>query len=180
MIKLILHHFTRKMERRFNYDARYLHSIIDDSLAAALRLSVLPCLSQYDGGGHHTLWAGAALASTLDGDCGPCAQLIIDTALQKGVSEHVLRACLKRDFEQAGVAGLGFRYAQAAISGDPVADDLRKEIEAAHGKNAVLAAAYAAATGRAWPVLKRAMGHGTACQRLTIGGVSEGISPRTV
>ncbi len=180
MIKRVLHHFTHKMERRFNYDARYMHSIIDASPTAALRLSLLPYLSQYDGGRHDALWAGAALASTLDGDCGPCAQLVIDIALQKGVSEDVLRACLNRDFDKAGIAGLGFRYARAAISGDLVADDLRNEIENLHGKKAVLAAAYAAATGRAWPVLKRALGHSEACQRLTIGDVSEGITPRTV
>jgi len=178
MFKALLHHFTRKMERQMDYDAGYMHEIIDTSSGAALRLSMLSLMSQYDGGGHDELWAGAAIASTLDGDCGPCAQLIIDTAISKGVSEEVIRACLQRNFEQAGAAGLGFRYAEAAISGDPVADDLRAEIETAYGKKAVLAAAYAAATGRAWPVLKRAMGHGAACQRLKVGDDLEQIAPR--
>lgn len=90
-------------------------------------------------------------------------------ALEAGVSPDMLRACLQRRFADAGAAGLGFRFAEAAISGSPVADDLRSEIERKYGQRAVLAAAFAAATSRAYPVLKRALGHGQACQRLEIG-----------
>jgi hypothetical protein len=115
------------------------------------------------------VWAGAALASTLDGDCGPCAQLIVDMAVKAGVDEARIIACLARDFEAAGPAGLGFRFAEAAISGDLQADTLRDEIRAAYGEKAVIACAYAAASGRAYPVMKRALGHGKACQRITLG-----------
>ena len=126
-------------------------------------------MSQYRGDAPPELWAGAALASTLDGDCGPCAQLTVDFALEAGVRPEIIRACLRRDFEAAGLAGLGFRFAEAAIADDPVDGELREEIEQNFGATAVVALAFATATARAFPVLKRAMGHGQACQRIDLG-----------
>lgn len=169
MLKWILHRLTRNMERTYNYDAGYMHEIIDMSASAALRFSALPLMSQYRGEAPAALWAGAALASTLDGDCGPCAQLTVDYALEAGVKPDMLRACLQRDFDRAGGAGLGFRFAQAVIADDPVADELRAQIENQYGKTAILPVAYATASSRAYPVLKRAMGHGQSCRHINLG-----------
>ena len=170
MIRFLLHRATRSMERQWDYDCSYMHEIIDASTSAGLRLGLLPAFSQYRGDAPADLWAGAVLASTLDGDCGPCAQLVVDMALSLGVPAHALQAAVNGDFEAAGATGLGFRFARAAISGDPDADALRDEIAAAHGANAVIACAFAAASGRVYPVLKRALGHGAACRRLDFGG----------
>lgn len=169
MLKWILHLLTRKMERTYSYDSTYLHEIIDASTGAALRFSALPLMSQYRGGAPAELWAGAALGSSLEGDCGPCVQLTVDHALEAGVEPDLLRACLQRDFGAAGITGLGFRFAEAAIAGDPAVDTLRAEIENNFGKTAVLSVAYATATSRAYPVLKRALGHGLACQHINLG-----------
>ena len=169
MLKWFLHRQTRKMERQFDYDNTYTHEMIDASTSAALRFSALPLMSQYRGTAPADLQAGAALASSLDGDCGPCAQLTVDLALAAGAKPETLRACLRGDFEAAGLAGLGFRFAQAAIADDPAADDLRAEIERNFGKTALLSVAFATAVSRTYPVLKRALGHGQACQRLSFG-----------
>ncbi len=169
MLKWILHRLTGRMERAYDYDGTYMHEIIDISTGAALRFSALPLMSQYRSGAPAELWAGAALASTLDGDCGPCAQLTVDYALEAGVGHEIIRACLRRDFEAAGIAGLGFRFAEAVIAGDPVADALRAEIEDNFGRTAVLSVAYATAVSRAYPMLKRALGHGVACRKIDLG-----------
>lgn len=168
MIKWVLHKLTSRFERAAHYDAAYLHDMIDISAGAGLRYFTLPLLSQMHGPAP-CVWAGAALASVLDGDCGPCAQLVIDSAVKAGVSPDLLRACVRRDFAKAGPAGLGFRFTEAAIRGDPEVENLRAEIERCHGSLAVISAAYAAAASRAYPVLKRALGHGSACQKLRIG-----------
>jgi hypothetical protein len=169
MLKRILHRLAAKMERAYDYDNTYMHEMIDVSTGAALRFSALPLMSQYRGDAPAELWAGAALASSLDGDCGPCAQLTVDYALEAGVRPELLRACLRRDFEAAGLTGLGFRFAEAAIADDLAAHELRDEIEQNFGKSAVLAVAFATATSRAYPVLKRALGHGQACRQIALG-----------
>ncbi len=170
MIRFFLNRKLRQFEAAFNYDASYMRDIIDVWPGAGARYVGLSMFSQMQGP-VPTVWAGALLASTLDGDCGPCAQLVADMALAAGVRADQLGACLARDFSSAGPAGLGFRFAEAAINDLPDLDGLRREITDTYGQKAAISAAYAAAAGRAFPVLKRATGHGTACQQIKLGGV---------
>ena len=85
MIRKLFHAQARKMQRAFNYDTSYMHEIIDISPGAAWGLSRLPAFYKYRGAPAGQIpWTGALLASTLDGDCGPCAQLVVDMALAGG------------------------------------------------------------------------------------------------
>jgi hypothetical protein len=91
-------------------------------------------------------------------------------ALANGADADALQACAEGRPKDAGAMGLGFRFACAAIAGDVAADDLRREIESEFGRKAALSCAFAAASGRIYPVLKRGLGHGQACHRLDFGG----------
>lgn len=176
MIRWLLHLATRRMERTTSYDATYMHEVIDTSTGAALKLSALPLLSQHKGTAPLPLWFGAALASVLEGDCGPCAQLMVDMGLEQGVDPGLLRAILARDMEAAGEeAALGFRFAEAVMTGDPECETMRLHIEHVYGKQALIGIAYATAFCRTYPVLKRALGHGLACQRIKIGTELEAV-----
>lgn len=177
MLKWILHKMLGRFEQSYDYDAGYMHEVIDISTSAGLRYFGLPMLSQMRGPVPE-LWAGAALASVLDGDCGPCAQLIVDNAVESGVAPNLLKACLAGDFSTAGVAGLGYRFARAAIGDEPDLEKLSGEIVSAHGKKALVCAAYAAASCRAYPVLKRGLGHGSACTQLNLGGEPVFVRPK--
>ncbi len=167
MLKSILHKSTSDFEEQYGYDAQYMHDIIDANTAAGFRLGLLPLLSQYRGPKHgHDVWAGAALASTLDGDCGSCAQLIIDQSIELGVSAAHLEQCAKGSADTETGCGLGFLFAQSAISGGPSTKELRAEIVRRFGEETAVAASFAAACSRIYPVLKRATGNGDACEIL--------------
>ncbi len=169
MMKWLLHKIFRKFGALADYDTTYLHEITDVSTSAALRYFGLPMLSQMSGPAPN-VWAGAALASVLDGDCGPCVQLVVNSALRARVDPARIAACLRRDFEVAGDTGLGFRFAEAAIRDGEELQSLREEILEKHGQKAVIAASYAAATCRAFPVMKRGLGHGNACRAVRVDG----------
>jgi len=167
MLKSILHNSTRNFEKQYAYDASYMHHMIDVSNGAGLRLGLLPILSQYRGPKVAVnIWAGAALASTLDADCGSCAQLIVDQSIELGVNPKELEACAKGKARTDNDCGLGFLFAQGAISGGPDTLELRKEIVRRYGEEAAVAASFAAACGRIYPVLKRATGEVAACDIL--------------
>ncbi len=168
MIRWLLHTMTRKFEQRYRYDGGYMHEVFDISTSAGLRLSLLPLLSQYRGP-NVDVWAGAALASVLDGDCGPCAQLVVDMALEAGADAAQLASCVQGSPDVSTATGLGYRFAKAAIEDKPEADALRQQLIERYGAEANVAAAFAAATSRAYPVLKRGLGHAASCQRLNIG-----------
>jgi len=171
MIRKFLHAQVRKFGRAFRYDVTYFHEIVEVSPGAAIGLSRLPGFYKYRGPkAGMAVWTGALLASTLEGDCGPCAQLVIDMALANGADPDSLQACAEGRPKEAGAMGLGFRFAMLAITADPAADDLRREIEGEFGKKAAVSCAFAAASGRIYPVLKRGLGHGQACRRLDFAG----------
>lgn len=171
----MIEYFTGKaadnMQRRYNYDASYLRDVAAVSSGGAIRLGLLPLFSQYTAGVPAELWAGTAVGSTLDGDCGPCAQLVVDVALEREVSAERLRAGLRGDWENAGLVGLGMRFAHAAITDTPELDAVREEIRSQFGERAIVSLSIVAATGRTWPVIKRGLGHGKICQSLRIDDV---------
>ena len=170
MIKWLLRRAARPFGRSYDYDVSYMIDVIDTSAGAGARLSGFPLVSQYRGPKQaQAVWAGAIFASTLEGDCGPCAQLVVDMATQAGANGADLQHCFEGDPHLAGDVGLGFRFAMAAIHGHLEVDDLQAQIEAKYGRRAVIAASFAAATGRFYPVFKRGLGYGHACTRLDFG-----------
>lgn len=170
MIRSLLKTGYRRFGCRYGYDTGYMAHIADTSVSAGLRLTAFPLISQYRGP-TLDLWAGALLGSTLEGDCGPCAQLVVDVAIEAGVPADRLALCIQGRAEEASDVGLGFRFAQAAIADAPELGTLRIEIESRHGPAAVTAASFAASSGRMYPVLKRGLGFGHACSVLSVGNV---------
>ena len=145
MIRSFLNAQIRKFGRRFNYDTSYMHEICAVSPGAVYGLLKLPEFYRYRGPAlGQPVWTGALLASTLDGDCGPCAQLVIDMALAAGADRETLRLCAEGQADKAGAMGLGFRFAEAAIKADPMADKFRSEIAREFGEKCALSCAFAA------------------------------------
>ncbi|WP_373003266.1 hypothetical protein [Hyphomonas sp.] len=172
MIGWFLNRQARAFGKRYDYDTAYMYDVINTSSKAGMRMAAFPYATGFRGPpAAGEVMAGAMLASTLDGDCGPWAQLVVNMVIQAGGNPAKLQLCAEGRDAEAGDVGMGFRFAKAAISGDPIADDLRAEIEARFGKEAVVAASFAAATGRWYPVFKRGLGHGMACTRLQFGDV---------
>ena len=169
MIKYLVNRAADTMRRRYNYDATYLREVADVSGGGALRIGLLlPMLSGYRAGCPVDLWAGAAIASTREGDCGPCLQLVIDMAIESGANPDGLRTALQGDPAAAGDTGLGFRFALAAINDDENLEELRSEIRRKFSDRALVSLSITAATGRTWPVIKRGLGHGHLCQSVRI------------
>lgn len=171
MIRQILKASIRRFAARYAYDADYMNDIVDTSVSAGLRLAALPLFTQFAGPkAARDIRAGAVLASTLDGDCGPCVQLVFDMAVEAKVPANLLVSCLRGRPDMAGEVGLGFRFAQAAIADSPDLEEIRAEIERRHGKPAVVVAVFAASSGRIYPVLKRGLGFGQTCSKVEHAG----------
>ena len=115
-------------------------------------------------------WA-AKVVGIVSEDCGPCTQLAVALALADGVDAGVLSAVLADDrARMSAEVVLGVEFARATIAHAPEADDLRDEIVRRWGKRAVVSLAFAIVASRMYPTLKYALGHGVACQRVTVAG----------
>jgi hypothetical protein len=158
-------------ERRWDYDASYLHEMIETSPKAAWMFSRAAGIGKYRKDVPLAAWTAAAITAVRHEDCGPCTQLGVTMAERSGVDPKTLRAILAEDpAAMPDDAALAWRFTRATIDRDPIADEYRQEIVRRWGPRAVLSLAFAMVASRTYPTVKYAMGHGQTCSRIVVGG----------
>lgn len=171
MLRLLLNGWLDRFERTWNYDASYLRLVLRASPASLLKFSFVAGVVDRKAAPAAAL-AAAGMAGTLAEDCGPCTQISVDMAQAGGVRPEVLRAILAGDEASMGPdAALAWRFARASLARDmQAADPLRDEIVRRWGEKGLVAVSMSLMTGRMYPTLKYALGHGKACSKVVVAG----------
>ena len=170
MIRRLLHTIIRRIEKRYDYDATYMHEIADTSVGAFMKLGLAQAMSTHREGVPLDALFAARITAALFEDCGPCAQLVVNMALEAGVDPAIVRAIVARDTERmSSDATLGMRLADAVLAHASI-DAARAAALARFGEKGLVTLAYSIAATRLYPTLKRALGHAHTCERLRIGG----------
>ncbi|HZV20190.1 MAG TPA: hypothetical protein VE986_01450 [Hyphomicrobiales bacterium] len=170
MIRWLLRRPIQGFERTWNYDASYLHGILDADPRALWIFSKMQGIGQYRKDVPLAAYYAARITGTMAEDCGPCTQLAVDMAERAGVDPGVLRAVIARDFSAMPAdAALAVRFTEATLRHAPDADGLREEILRRWGKRALISLAFGIAAARIFPTVKYALGHGRACMRVRVG-----------
>ncbi len=171
MIKWFLRRQIAAFERMWNYDASYIHELIDTDPRAAIAFSKVMGMAQYRKDIPAAPHCAAGIVAVMAEDCGPCTQLSIDMAQRQGIDPAILRAVVARDFEAMPYeVALAVRFTEKTLRHAPEADDLREEVLRLWGRRGLISLSFAITSARLFPTLKYALGHGHACRRLTIGG----------
>ena len=171
MIKWFLRRQIAAFERTWNYDASYIHEMIDADPRAAMAFGKVIGMSQYRKDIPATAHFAAGIVAVMAEDCGPCTQLTIDMAQRQGVEPEILRAIVARDLTAMPYeVALAVRFAEKTLRHASAADDLREEVLRLWGRRGLVSLAFAITSARLFPTVKYALGHGHACTRLTIGG----------
>lgn len=171
MFRWFLHRQTARFERSWDYDAGYLHELIDTDPQAFLAFGKAQGIGRYRKDVPPAVWSAAGIVAVMSEDCGPCTQLGIDMAERGGVDPAVLRAIVARDFAaMPEEVALAVRFTEATLRHAPDADELREQLVRRFGRRGLVSLAFAILAGRMYPTVKYALGHGHACMRLTIGG----------
>jgi alkylhydroperoxidase family enzyme len=159
-------------ERTFGYDATYMREVLEVSPRAFRAFAGIPKLSQHREGVPADVVYAAKLTTAAAEDCGPCAQLAVTMAEREGVPPQTLRDIVAGEVDRlpAGAA-LGVRFARAVLARSPELDDLRADVVRTWGRAALISLTFAIAATRVYPLVKYALGHGRACQRLRVAGV---------
>jgi hypothetical protein len=172
MLRWLAHRQLATFERAYDYDASYIHEMMDISWPAGRRFIPLMKMSSFREDIPAAAWFAAKIIGTMAEDCGPCAQLSVSMAEREGVSAEVLRGIINGDETAMGEdVALVARFTRAVLAHDLAADGLRQKIAARWGKRAVVTLAMAITSARLYPTMKYALGHGQACARLRVGGV---------
>jgi hypothetical protein len=171
MVKWLMRRAIAAFERQWDYDASYLHEIIEASPRAAWMFSRAAAIGKYRKDVPPAAWAAAAITAVRHEDCGPCTQLGVSMAERSGVDAKVLRAVLTEDAAaMPDDVRLAWQFTRATIDHDAVADQYRDEIIKRWGPRAVISLAFAIVASRTYPTVKYAMGHGKACTRVVVDG----------
>jgi hypothetical protein len=170
MVRSIFHRVIDRFGKRYDYDATYMHELLDTSWPAFLKL----LLAQPMGAHREAAPLDAAFAAGFTAvrfeDCGPCAQLGVNMALEAGVDPNVVRAIVARDFAKMSPdAALAVRFTNAVLAHEPC-DDERAEVRRRWGDKGLVTLAFAIAGTRVYPTMKRALGHAHTCERLRVAG----------
>jgi hypothetical protein len=181
MLKWLMRKGIAAFERKWDYDASYVHELIDTDPGAAWKFSRAAAIGAYRKDVPLAAWTAAAITAVRSEDCGPCTQLGVSMAEKSGVDPKVLRAILNEDVTaMPDDVALAWRFTRATLDHDPVADEYRGEIERRWGKRAVVSLAFAMVASRIYPTVKYAMGHGQTCARVVVGGTPVTFSPAAV
>ena len=171
MFKWLMHRGIATFERQWNYDASYVHEMVEADPRAARMFQRATGLGKYRKDVPAEALFAAGITAVRHEDCGPCTQLGVSMAERSGIDPQVLRAVLTEDpaMMPPDVA-LAWRFARATIDHDPSADGYRDEILTRWGPKALMSLAFAIVTARMYPTVKYAMGHGKACTRIGVDG----------
>ena len=171
MVRWALRKAIGKFERKWNYDASYMHDIIDASPRAAWLFSRVTALGRFRRDLPIELSCTAGIIAVRHEDCGPCTQLAVSMAERAGVNPGIVHAVLtdNPDAMPPDVA-LVWRFTRATLAHDAEADGYRDAIVKRWGPRALVSLAFAITAARIYPTVKYALGHGNACTRVVVGG----------
>jgi hypothetical protein len=176
MLKWFLHRKLRAFERRFNYDASYLHELLDIDSKAFFAFAKATKIGQYRKDVPRDVLFAVGITGTIAEDCGPCTQLGVTTALRAGVDPRIIAALLRNDdAAMSDDVRLGVHFARAALAHAPKAEELRDTIRAKWGSRALISLSLVLTAARMYPTLKYALGHGKACQHVVVGDTAVGV-----
>jgi hypothetical protein len=177
MIKWLLHRRLAAFEREHEYDASYMHELLETDLGAFLKFGRATGLGAYRKDVPAEVYVAAALTSSIQADCGPCTQLGVGFALRAGVPSTTIAAIVAGNLAaMSSEVALGVRFARAVLAREAGADEYRDEIVQRWGPRALLALGFGIMTAQLYPALKYALGHGKACTRVVVAG--QAVSPR--
>jgi hypothetical protein len=171
MIKWMLRRAVSRFERNWDYDAGYLHDVIDASPRAAWLFARATAIGQFRRDLPIDAWFTAGITAVRREDCGPCTQLAVSMAERGGVSPAVLRAVLSDDPDAMPPdVELVWNFTRATLAHDAAADVYREAIVRRWGPRALVSLAFSITAARMYPTVKYALGHGHACMRVVVNG----------
>lgn len=149
---------------RYGYDTAYLGELAELDASGALKLGLTNAFTSHRFGLPADAYFAARMTATKWADCGSCLRLVVNMAVEAGVERASLAAVLTGSDEAPPGMALAARYAAAVIGNDIELQEISEACEARWGRRGVVGLAAATVSGLFYPLLKRGMGHGNACE----------------
>lgn len=169
MLRRLLHQALDREEKKLGESVDYLRHVVEVSPGALLRFAALGPFANCRKVLPADAWFTGQVVAAQREDCGPCLQITVNLARQAGVDRAVLRAALDGDVaalpdELADV----HRFTRAVVDRTDDADALRETVRARYGDRGLIELAYAIASSRIPPTVKRVLGFAQSCSLIHV------------
>jgi AhpD family alkylhydroperoxidase len=170
MLNAIFERMFRKQEELTGESADFVRDLRRVAPGGFWRFALFTPMANYRRALPPEAYAVAKIAAAHSEDCGPCLQTTVNLATQAGVSNAIIRAAVTGDADAMDErTGAAYAFARAVCAHDVLSEDLRPKLVEWWGEAGVAELALAIAASRLFPTLKRGLGHGQTCQRVTVG-----------
>lgn len=177
MFGAIINNLISKQERALGVSLKYLREMAARSKAAVAKIGLMGPISSHRRHLSKEAWHLARIAATRAEDCGDCTQIVINLAINDGVSPALIKAGLSDDPNLLPMdLALTIRFADDIARGLDN-DYLRARLIKIYGPAAFDELAIAIAAARFFPTLKRGLGHSKACRLVEIEHETEMLQP---
>jgi hypothetical protein len=161
----------RTFSKRYHYDVSYLDYMLKESPAAFFKFASLAKASSHCEVVPIDMRFAAKISGAMAEDCGPCAQLTVDMALEAGMAKDQIEAVVRHDTDAMNAeTALGFGFAQAVLHRSDDQDEQREAVRRRFGEKGVIDLAMALQMGRLFPMMKLALGYAKECRRVSVDG----------
>ena len=169
LITAFLERRLDRQEQQLGESLDWMRHILRRSLAAYRKVVRFMPMAEHRAGAPKDIWHVARIAAIRHEDCGPCLQIIVNEAVHDGVAPAIVRAALNHDAAALGPRlDLARRFALAVAAHADEAEDLRQQLVAEIGEDALVDLALTIAGVRVYPTIKRALGYATSCKLVEI------------
>ena len=164
MIARTLKRSFARFGSRYGYDTGYMQELVDKDRNGALKLALASSFTRHRFRLPPAPYFAAKIVATRYADCGSCLKLAIDMAVEAGVPLQDIRRLLVGSEQEAPLEmRLAARYARAVSEHDPALPEIIEECMRRWGKRGIAGLAAAVTGGQFFPMLKRGLGHASAC-----------------
>ena len=155
--------FIDDFESHYNYDCTYMRKMAKSSPQGfETFVNFLP-MGQYKKSlENEDIWI-ARLSSILCEDCGACAQLNINMAIEAGVKSELVRKVVKSPAELSPKHRLIFEFANAVAKNKDNHSQLQQKISELFNEEQLTELALAIASAKVYPAIKRSLGEFKSC-----------------
>lgn len=169
MIKYLFNKMLTSMSKRYDYDVRYQQDILNNDLGAFLKFMGFQMMATHASQVPIAPLFAARIRAIIAEDCGPCAQLVVNMALEAKIAPDIVSAIVDKQLVNLpDDVALVVTFTDHVLTHNVEADDLRSQIVELWGEKGLVTLGFAISSYRVYPTFKYAMGYGKACQKLQI------------
>lgn len=164
MLKSYLRSRLAAFSKHYGYDTTYLSEIADADANGLVKLALATGFTQHRFGLPAAVYYAAKVTATRHASCGSCLRLVVKMAEEAGVARGELVALLTGEGPLDPDMRFAADYAKAVLTDDAGLVGMVPKARAQWGERGVAGLAAATVSGMFYPLLKRGLGHGNACE----------------